>query len=275
MASSEFPYLHGISPEEHSRLAVLNRLLNEESLRALNLQGGEKILDVGCGLAQMARAMARLAGDGGRVVGVDYSAEQLDGARLQAAEAGEEGLVDLRRGDAVDLPLTDGEWGSFDVAHTRFLLEHVAEPLAVVRSMVRAVRPGGRIVLQDDDHDTLRLWPESPGFVELWSAYIEAFKTLGVNPYVGRHLVSMLHQAGAEPRRNDCLFFGGCAGSPQFGTLVVNFVGILDGARDSIISKRLLGPGEFDSALEAFKSWSQRPDAAMWYTAAWAEGVRP
>ena len=95
MASSEFPYLHGISPEEHSRLAVLNRLLNEESLRALNLQGGEKILDVGCGLAQMARAMARLAGDGGRVVGVDYSAEQLDGARRQAAEAGEEGLVDL------------------------------------------------------------------------------------------------------------------------------------------------------------------------------------
>ncbi len=40
--------------------------------------------------------------------------------------------------------------------------------------------------------------PESPGFVELWSAYIEAFKTLGVNPYVGRHLVSMLHQAGAR-----------------------------------------------------------------------------
>ena len=37
------------------------------------------------------------------------------------------------------------------------------DPLAVVRQMVRAVKPGGRVVLADDDHDLLRLWPEPPG----------------------------------------------------------------------------------------------------------------
>ena len=31
-------------------------------------------------------------------------------------------------------------------------------------SMIKALRPGGRIVLEDDPHDTLRLWPEPPGF---------------------------------------------------------------------------------------------------------------
>ena len=39
-------------------------------------------------------------------------------------------------------PSTD-EWGTFDLVHARFLLEHVSDPLAVVRSMARAVRPGG------------------------------------------------------------------------------------------------------------------------------------
>jgi 2-polyprenyl-3-methyl-5-hydroxy-6-metoxy-1,4-benzoquinol methylase len=47
--------------------------------------------------------------------------------------------------------------GHFDVAHARFLLEHVPDPLVIVRTMVRAVRPGGRVILADDDYEGLRL----------------------------------------------------------------------------------------------------------------------
>ena len=72
--------------------------------------------------------------------------------------------MDLRSGDALALPLRTEEWGDFDVAHARFVLEHVRDPLGVVRSMVRAVKFGGRIVLEDDDHEVIRLWPEPPGF---------------------------------------------------------------------------------------------------------------
>jgi ubiquinone/menaquinone biosynthesis C-methylase UbiE len=275
LVNEGFPYLHGTHPDEQERLSGLNRLLNEESLRALVLREGDRVLDVGCGLGQLTRAMARAVGTRGRVVGVDASADQLAEAGEQAAREGETDLVDLRRGDAVDLPLTDDERGRFDVAHTRFLLEHVPDPLAVVRSMVRAVRPGGRVVLQDDDHDTLRLWPESPGFDALWRAYIAAFERMGMDPYVGRHLIALLHQAGAHPARNDCLFFGGCAGNPTFVPMVANFVGILRGARPTIVSRRLMPADGFDDALAAFERWSRRPDAAMWYTAAWAEGRRP
>jgi ubiquinone/menaquinone biosynthesis C-methylase UbiE len=126
----------------------------------MSLQGGEKILDVGAGLGQFSRAMARAAGPEARVVGVERDAAQIAEARRQAELAGEGGLVEWRSGDAAALPLESGEWGGFDVAHTRFLLEHVPDPPAIVRQMLRAVRPGGRIVLADDDHELLRFWPK-------------------------------------------------------------------------------------------------------------------
>src|SRR5438445_5362421 len=145
-------YVHGTDPREQQRLSRLNDLLNGAAIRELGLRGGESILDLGCGLAQLTRAMAKSAGPGARVVGVERSAEQIAEAVRQARAAGEGGLVDLRQGDAIGPPLADAEWGTFDLAHTRFLLEHLPDPLAAVRGMVRAVRPGGRVVLQDDDH---------------------------------------------------------------------------------------------------------------------------
>jgi len=58
-SSSASEYLHGGDPEEQVRLSLLNDLLNVGSLRELNLHGGERILDVGSGLGQLSRAMAR------------------------------------------------------------------------------------------------------------------------------------------------------------------------------------------------------------------------
>ncbi|HEX5132651.1 MAG TPA: methyltransferase domain-containing protein, partial [Candidatus Krumholzibacteria bacterium] len=150
-------YIHGTGREEQQRLSRLNQLINASSLSRLRIQPGERVLDVGSGIGQMARAMAAAAGTAGVVVGVERSAAQIVEGRRQAgaAIAG----LDIREGDALALPLRDDEWGSFGVAHTRFLLEHVREPDRVVAGMVRALRPGGRIVLEDDDHDVLRLHP--------------------------------------------------------------------------------------------------------------------
>jgi SAM-dependent methyltransferase len=268
-------YIHGSAPEEQRRLSRLNDLLNETSLPQLSLRGGDTILDLGSGIAQFTRAMARAAGPAGRVIGIERDQTQLEEARRQAAAAGEAGSVELRQGDALDPPLRPGEWGTFDLVHARYLLEHVPDPLAVVRIMARAARPGGRIVLADDDHDILRLWPEPPGLTSLWQAYIRSYDRHGHDPYVGRRLVSLLHQAGAVRLRNTWLFFGGCAGSVAFADIVENLAKILVGAREVILATAHLPEKAFDQAIEALYDWSTRADAALWFAMCLAEGFKP
>jgi ubiquinone/menaquinone biosynthesis C-methylase UbiE len=267
-------YVHGTQPDEQSRLSRLNELLNQASLRELNPAPGDRVVDVGCGLAQLTRAIARTTGATGYTLGIERSAEQLAEARRQAVAAGEERLVEFRHAEIPPLPLTDSEWSSFDVAHARFVLEHVPDPLTIVKEMVGAVRPGGRIVLEDDHHDTMRLTPECPEFPPLWDAYMKSYAALGNDPHVGHRLVTLLHQAGAKPVRNTWIFFGACAGDSMLEPYVDNLIGILQTARPTMIASSLIDSASYAAGLDALRAWVKRPDAAMWFAISWAEGTR-
>jgi ubiquinone/menaquinone biosynthesis C-methylase UbiE len=267
-------YIHGTKPEEQKRLSLLNRILNEKSLKEINLQGGEKILDVGSGLGQFSRLMARTVGEKGSVTGIERDAEQLNEARRQASEDGEENLVEFRQGDALRFPLAENEWGTFDVAHTRFVLEHIPNPLAVVKAMVKSVRAGGRVILEDDNHDSMRLYPASKNFDALWRAYYQTYEILGNDPLIGNKLVSLLYEAGAKPVRNTWIFFGSCAGDANFKFYIENLLGVIEGAKELIIGANLLDEKSFDAGINAINDWRKLPDAAIWFSLSYAEGVR-
>ncbi len=266
-------YVHGTHPEEQRRLADMNTLINRVTLDAVLPVPRERVLDLGSGLGQLARSLARATGE--RVVAVERSPEQLARAVALAAEAGEGGLVDFRAGDAMDPPLAASEWGTFDLAHARFLLEHVPRPQDLVATMARAIRSGGRVVLSDDDHEALRLWPEPPGFEAIWRAYTRTYDRLGNDPFVGRRLVELLSGAGLSPRRIAMPLFGACAGESTFPALVTNIAVILDGAREAVLATGGVTAAAFDDTQAALRVWGQRRDAAIWYTMFLAEGGKP
>lgn len=265
-------YIHGSSPEEQQRLSKLNDILNEGCLRELNLQGGERILDVGSGLGQFTRQMARAAGTNGYVLGIERDDAQLKEAGRLAAQAGEPHLADFRQGDALRLPLQEGEWESFDIAHSRFVLEHVSRPGQVIEQMKRALRPGGRLIVSDDDHASFLPTPEPPGFPQIWEAYLRSYDRAGNDPFIGRRLVALLQETGLENIRNTIVFFGGCAGQPLFPAVADNLIGILMGARAFMLEQQLIDPSSFDRAIDGLRTWKHLPDAALWYGIYWAEG---
>ena len=273
--SESSKYIHGNSLEEQHRLSLLNDILNESCLRELNLQKREKVLDLGSGLGQFTRLIARTVGSEGIVVGIERDRHQISQAKRLADSSGETELVEFRKGDALELPLSGSELGTFDVAHARFLLEHVPCPALVVQQMVRSVRPGGRVFVSDDDHDNFRPWPEPPGFPALWKAYVRSYERLGNDPYIGRRLVLLLRDGGLTAIRNTCVFFGGCAGNERFQAVADNLIGALEGAKDVILSEESLDEESFYTGIDRLQQWKAHSSSVLWYTVCCAEGAVP
>ncbi len=265
-------YIHGTDPDEQGRLARLNRLINSQSIARMHPRPGERVLDVGCGFGLFAHEIAARVGAGGKVIGIERAASQIAEGRRLASTLDFPERAEIREGDAYAFPLRDNEWGTFDIVHARFLLEHLERPADVVAAMVRAAKPGGRIILEDDDHEALIVHPPAPEFDALWRAYARAYDTDGRDPRIGRKLVALLVAAGAQPSRCDWPFFGSCAGSETFDAIVTNCRAILTGAREAILTHGKIAATEFDNGLRAYDDWSTRPDASYWYCTFWAEG---
>jgi SAM-dependent methyltransferase len=268
--------LQDLSPEEQSRIARLQGLLNGRSMRAMRLEPGQRVLEAGAFMGHLACLMAREVGEHGQVVGIEEGLWMYESGRRRAmAECPSDARPDLRRGSPGNPPLEQEEWGTFDVAHARFVLRHSVQPELVVEHLVNAVRPGGRILLEDDDHGAVRLWPEPSAVMKLWRAYMEVSDVLDTYPRVGRDLVRLAVRAGARPQRAECLSLTGCAGDARFPVLRDNFVGLLRGAREAIVECGLLSSTEVDSGILSLEEWGRRGDAVLWYSTCWVEATRP
>lgn len=111
---------------------------------------GDRVLDAACGTGIVARTAARAVGPAGAVTAVDLNADMLSTARRAAARADAD--IDFTSGDIAALPFGDD---GFDVALCQEALQFVADPIAVLRELVRVTRPGGRVagsVFRSLDH---------------------------------------------------------------------------------------------------------------------------
>jgi 2-polyprenyl-3-methyl-5-hydroxy-6-metoxy-1,4-benzoquinol methylase len=114
-------------------------------LELLQLQGGERVLDSGCGSGFHTLLIAE-ALKTGSLVAVDISSEMLDRLRTNAAARGLSERVEVLEADILDLPLDDE---SFDRAISAAVWHHLDDPAKACRELVRTLRIGGRVVVSD------------------------------------------------------------------------------------------------------------------------------
>ena len=131
------------------------------------------------------------------------------------------------------------------------------------------------MVVLDDDHVGMCLYPEPAGFTGLWQAYMRSYDRLGNDPCIGRRLVSLLYRAGLREIRNGVVYFGDSGESPTFSAYANNLIGILNGAKDFLIKESLIAESQFNETMDHLQTWAARPDAALWYTIYWAAGEKP
>jgi ubiquinone/menaquinone biosynthesis C-methylase UbiE len=159
-----------------------------ERAELLGLRPGGRAIDVGCGLGDDARALARIVGPSGHVVGLDASTALLDRARARSLATDER--VEFVLGDAHRLPFDDG---TFDAARTERTLQHLADPARAVRELARVTRIGGVVLASEPDWGTLAL---SGAPRELVRALLSAAEERTRNAWVGRELAALFLDAG-------------------------------------------------------------------------------
>ncbi|MFN8096142.1 MAG: class I SAM-dependent methyltransferase [Vicinamibacteria bacterium] len=132
------------------RYDLLNRVLSggtdvrwrRRAVAFLELPAGGRVLDLCTGTADLLLEALR-SGRAGSGLGVDLSHQMLVRGRRKLDTAGARG-VGLAGGDAERLPVASGR---FDGALVAFGIRNVGEPLAALREVHRALRPGGRFVV--------------------------------------------------------------------------------------------------------------------------------
>ena len=123
------------NPPEYSRRHAYVFEYGGDVVKLLDPQPGEKILDLGCGAGQLARAIADA---GARVTGLDQSPAMIAEARAQFPD------LDFRTGDASDFGFDE----PFDAVFSNAALHWVRDHEGVARSVSRALKPGGRFIAE-------------------------------------------------------------------------------------------------------------------------------
>ncbi|MEN9934582.1 MAG: hypothetical protein RLZZ387_1161 [Chloroflexota bacterium] len=163
-----------------------------------------RILDLGCGNGDLLLALAS-GNPAAPLVGAEVSADR---ARLAARRLGPRASLAQVDGGG-RLPFADG---SFDRVFLTEVLEHLKDPVALLREVRRLLAPGGRLVLTAPNSDAYPLWPalawlsDRTGRPELLMHFVPFEHPIKTRQPIDtliahREIVALLAEAGLVPAR--------------------------------------------------------------------------
>jgi len=188
-------YALGSTDAEHDRLirqAALLAPLTERFFREACIGPGQRILDLGSGVGDVAMLASRLVGPTGEVVGVERDTRSIARARVRVAEAGLHN-VSFSQSDVSEL----SDVKPFDAVVGRFILQFLPDPVAALRSLSQLVRRGGVIAFHEPCWSAIL---PLAAHLPLWSACAslirESLERSGGNTEMGLALYRTFQQAG-------------------------------------------------------------------------------
>lgn len=159
------------------------------SYALMQIQPGQKLLDLGCGPGTDTIPLAPLVGVNGRVIGADYDEAMVAEAEQRAEQVGVSTWVSHKRVDAMSLPF---ENDYFDSCRSERLFQHLLDPAQALSEMIRVTKPGGWVVVADTDWGSLSTDSDETDIERRLARFLaESFLH---NGYSGRKLYRLFKQ---------------------------------------------------------------------------------
>jgi len=185
-------YLHGFDRKEQRRLLHQARFLEPYVYRGIDLEFKETLLEVGCGVGAQTEILCRRFPNL-KISGVDLSEAQLSVARKVLKTPLRRGQVTLCKQDAQKLKLTKKD---HEAAFLCWLLEHVPDPVTVLKGVRKHLRRGANIYCTEVFNQTLFLQPYSPAYLKYWFEFNDLQYSINGHPFIGAQLGHLLKEAG-------------------------------------------------------------------------------
>lgn len=185
-------YLHGFDRKEQNRLLHQARFLEPYVYSGIDLEFQKNLLEIGCGVGAQSQILLRRFPDL-KIQGVDFNPKQLAVAEHELRSYMKEGRVKLKQADAQKLNLPKKD---YDAAFICWLLEHVPEPLKVLKQARKHLRKGAKIYCTEVFNQTLFMEPYSPAYLKFWAQFNDYQWTIKGHPFIGGNLGHLLKEAG-------------------------------------------------------------------------------
>ena len=237
--------------QQLSCLETLYDGLTEQFLVEVGVGAGSRCLDIGAGAGSISQWLAQRVGPDGRVVAVDIAADHLTGtANLSVVRH------DINDG------VPDG--GPYDLIHARLVLMHLPRREELLRMLVDALRPGGRLVIGEAEEYGTRptevLSARSSTDVQVFNRVVNATintvgRAAGIDYEWVHRLGGALVDAGLDEVRASA-FRSTTAGGLAGAALNANYV--------RQVQSLVLDAGVTEQELSRFYELSSDPEFRTW-----------
>lgn len=256
-------YLHGYSPDEQNRLYKQARVLEDSVYRGVDLSQASQIIEVGCGVgAQTEILLERFPQL--TIVGVDASKTQIARAKKHFEKHPHGKRVRFEVADALKLPFKEN---TFDGAFVCWFLEHVQNPVEILREVRRVLKPGSLIDCSEVLNATLYLSPYSPATLHYWFNFNDHQWSIGGDPFVGGKLANYLIASGfqnitTEPK---VLFFDNRAPKRR-AEIIEYWTHLLLSGAPSLLDAGKTTKKEVDAMQKELSVLKDAPDSVFFYS---------